>query len=376
MKNKRANGDFGRLKTKIFLQSIAIILTSVLLIGAVYIFLLSGRFADAIVALFQNILWLDYTRALSLYQTVFRNNMTEWFLGSMLCAFLVFFRFFISWFTRYFDEVNQGINALSDEKGGDIVLSPELAPVEKKINAVRQTLEKRELENKLSEQRKNELIVYLAHDIRTPLTSVIGYLNLLEEAPDIPAEQKKKYTGIALEKAYRLETLINQFFEISRYNLQEMVLEPERFDLHFLFTQLIDEFYPLLFSKGKTIKMLAPPELYLVGDAEKLARVFNNILRNAIAYGNPGSEIVLEATPEDTHISVSITNWGKTIPAHKLETIFERFYRLDEARSSTLGEAGLGLAIAKEIVALHSGKITASSENGKTVFTVSLPLQK
>jgi signal transduction histidine kinase len=226
---------------------------------------------------------------------------------------------------------------------------------------------------KEAEQRKNELIVYLAHDLKTPLTSIIGYLNLLGEVTDMPREQRARYTRVALDKATRLETLITQFFEISRFNLREMVLETARFDLRYLFAQMVDEFYPLLTTQGKSVCVQAPDELWLIGDAEKLARVFNNLLRNAISYSEMDSEIVIVARRGEDGVSIQIINHGKTIPSHKLDNIFEQFFRLDEARATESGGSGLGLAIAKEIVLKHGGAITAQSENGLTTFTVTLP---
>lgn len=221
--------------------------------------------------------------------------------------------------------------------------------------------------------RRNDLVTYLAHDLKTPLTSVIGYLSLLEEAPDMPPEQKGKYTRIALDKAYRLEQLVNEFFEIARYNLQQVKLEKERIDLHYMLVQMTDEFYPLLSARGNTAALEAREDLTVYGDPAKLARVFNNILKNALAYSDPGSEIVITAGQEGGRVVLSFRNRGPAIPADKLSAIFEKFYRLDEARASGTGGAGLGLAIAKEIVEAHGGTISAQSGDGVTTFTVALP---
>ena len=134
--------------------------------------------------------------------------------------------------------------------------------------------------------RKNDLITYLAHDLKTPLTSVIGYLSLMEEVPEMPAEQRVKYVHITLDKALRLERLINEFFEITRYNLQQIVLEKESLDLSFMLVQMADEFYPILSDHGNTLKLQGTNEesIMVYGDGDKLARVFRNILKNAIAY--------------------------------------------------------------------------------------------
>ena len=223
--------------------------------------------------------------------------------------------------------------------------------------------------------RKNELVAYLAHDLKTPLTSVIGYISLLKEASDMPVEQRAKYTGIALEKALRLESLFNEFFDITRYNLQEIVLEEETFDLGFLLMQMADEFYPVLEQHGKSISIHADEDLPVTADSAKLARVFNNILKNAVSYSYDNTEIEIYAEKQENTIHVSISNFGKTIPKQKLDMIFEKFYRLDEARSTNTGGAGLGLAIAKEIVVAHGGTISVTSEKQITTFTVELPAQ-
>lgn len=222
--------------------------------------------------------------------------------------------------------------------------------------------------------RKNDLIAYLAHDLKTPLTSIIGYLSLLDEAPEIPTEQRARYVHISLAKALRLESLINEFFDITRYNLHEIVLEKETFDLSYMLVQMADEFYPLLKEHGNSISVNAEESIQIYADPVKLARVFNNILKNAIAYSYPDSDILISANLFDNTVTIVFSNHGKTIPKQKLEIIFEKFFRMDESRATNTGGAGLGLAIAKEIVTLHGGTITANSEDELTTFTVSLPL--
>lgn len=222
--------------------------------------------------------------------------------------------------------------------------------------------------------RKNDLIAYLAHDLKTPLTSVIGYLSLLKEAPDMPREQEVRYTNIALEKAMRLESLINEFFEITRYNLHEIILEEERFDLGYMLMQMAEEFYPVLEPRGKSVTICAAEDLLITADPDKLARVFNNILKNAAAYSYDNTEIEIHTGLQDDTVQVSVSNFGRTIPPQKLERIFEKFYRLDDARSAHTGGAGLGLAIAKDIVDAHGGSICVTSRNQVTTFTVVLPV--
>ncbi len=249
----------------------------------------------------------------------------------------------------------------------------EYAEVSAQMAEIKSTMQRHEQILKEEAARKNDLITYLAHDLRTPLTSVLGYLNLLSEVPDMPSEQKMKYVNIALDKAQRLEKLINEFFDITRYNLQQIELEEETIDLSYMLVQMTDEFYPLLSAHGNTINLQTEEGVTIHGDPVRLARVFSNILKNAIAYSYRDTAINVWTERAEKEVRIFFRNSGKTIPTRKLDSIFEKFFRLDEARTSDTGGAGLGLAIAKEIVALHGGTITASSEQEKTTFCVSLP---
>lgn len=278
------------------------------------------------------------------------------------------------WVTGYFREVNQGIESLLADDEKQIQLSPEMLPFERKLNSVKQTLAERKMETALAEQRKDELVMYLAHDIRTPLTSVIGYLNLLEEDPNMPPEQRAARVHIVLEKAYRLETMVNEFFEITKYKSQKITLSKETIDLYYMLVQLSDELSPVLAPRGNTVTLHLDENLTIEADPEKLARVFNNILKNAASYSFPHTEIVISAEKLEHEVIIRFQNSGEDIPNEALASLFNKFYRVDQSRSSDTGGTGLGLAIAKEIVTLHGGAISASSKNHMVTFTVSLPL--
>ena len=168
-------------------------------------------------------------------------------------------------------------------------------------------------------QRKNDLITYLAHDLKTPLASVIGYLSLLDEAPDMPEEQKAKYVGITLDKAYRLEELINEFFDITRFNLQSIVLSKGRINLPYMLRQMADEFYPILSPQGKQAVVHAPDELTLWGDADKLSRVFNNVLKNAAAYSYEDSVIDITVIAQGDNVVVTFADHGDPIVSFHVE---------------------------------------------------------
>lgn len=263
---------------------------------------------------------------------------------------------------------------LKQEVSQEELFPREYAEIAAELAQAKSSMQRQEQLLKEEAGRKNDLITYLAHDLKTPLTSVIGYLSLLDEAADMPAPQREKYIHITLDKAYRLEKLINEFFDITRYNLQQIVLEEETIDLYYMLVQLTDEFYPLLSAHGNTIKLTAPEQLIIHGDPSRLARVFNNILKNAVAYSYPDTAIEVTASVSDTEVWICFQNHGATIPEHKLDSLFEKFFRLDENRSTNTGGAGLGLAIAREIITLHGGTITAESQNELTSFIISLPL--
>lgn len=216
-------------------------------------------------------------------------------------------------------------------------------------------------------------MVYLAHDLKTPLTSVIGYLTLLRDEPELSPAMRARYTGVALEKAERLEDLINEFFDITRFSLTHLELEKGDTDLKRMLEQMCSEFGPVLAQRGMTCQLDLPGELRAVCDSDKIARVFDNLLNNACHYAYSDSVLRVAARAEETKIVMTFCNAGPTIPPEKLARMFEQFFRLDTSRGTRTGNAGLGLAIAKEIVEAHGGTITARSGGEEVLFTVTLP---
>lgn len=241
------------------------------------------------------------------------------------------------------------------------------------MNRVReQTLQS--LKNaQIADQRRDDLLVYLAHDLKTPLTSVLGYLKLIEDEPEITPELVCKYTGIARKKAQRLEELINEFFEITRFSTQKLSLELTQTHLSRMLMQITYEFNPILAEKGLEWDLQIAENIEIMCDADKLERAIDNLIRNAVNYSYPNTKIFFSLTQISDGIRICVQNKGQTIPPEKLERIFEQFYRLDAARSSDTGGAGLGLAIAKEIIELHHGTIAAYSENENIQFIIHLP---
>ena len=337
--------------------------------------LLQDPFARSVLWVCQNLFGCDEAGALEIYQHVFRNHKGTWLLVGTILLMLGAFYVAMGRFIRWLDQIGAAVRQVVNETGETVRLPKELRPVEEDLRSIQRTLGGRETEAREAEQRRQDLVAFLAHDLKTPLTSVLGYLNLLHDEPGLTAEQRAKYTGIALDKAKRLEELISEFFDITRMDFRTLGGNGEPIQLSILLEQLVDEFYPAFAGKDLTCRTDIASRLVVRGDPDKLARVFDNLLRNAFHYSFPGSTVRITGQQEADTVVLTFTNEGRTIPAEKLERIFDQFFRLDSSRATRTGGAGLGLAIAKEIIALHGGTIRAASADNRITFTVRLPLQ-
>lgn len=279
---------------------------------------------------------------------------------------------FIVRLLKYIDEIVAAAKQLTSPAEQEISLRGTLFEIEQELNLSRERALRNSELAKEAEKRKNDLIMYLAHDLKTPLTAVVGYLTLLRDEPELSPGLKAKYTGIALEKALKLEELINEFFEITRFNLTNITLDLHRINLSRMLEQICDEFTPILAQKGLIWETEIPKNIQLLCDPDKLERVFDNLIRNSINYSYENTPIWLKLQQDGGYVIIVVENRGKAIPKEKLNRIFEQFYRLDSSRNSETGGTGLGLAIAKEIVKLHNGDIRAESEGERIRFIVRL----
>lgn len=371
MKN-RENQAFGQLRLKLFLRTAATLLLSVAAVYGLYTLVLRGNFAQWSVSLLQTLWDLDYGEALALYERTVRQHVDGLIWLSMFLAFLGLMAIYLRWFTGYFTKLSRGMDAILEGSAGEIQLPPELLALAGKMNAVKGMLQQQKHEMQLAEQRKNDLVMYLAHDLKTPLASSISYLNLLLDQKEIPQALREKYLSIALGKAERLEELINEFLDCAKFNLSHVTLQYSQVDLTRLLEQLVYEFQPFFAEKDLGCQLTLPETATLRCDGEKMQRVFDNLLRNAVLYSDDGSEIGITLQQQEDSVTIRFQNHGPTIPQEKLERIFEQFYRLDTGRSTS--GTGLGLAIARQIVTLHRGSLTAESEEALTTFAVTLPL--
>lgn len=226
-----------------------------------------------------------------------------------------------------------------------------------------------------AEKSKSELVTNIAHDLRTPLTSIVGYLDILRSKRDgLDAGTAAHYTDIAYEKSKKLEKLINELFGFTKLSGGELVMHVSSLDLVQLLAQLLEEFYPSFVNAGLHYELIADREsLGIEGDPELLARVFENLIGNAIKYGAEGKQLRVYLVTEENFVTVRVVNYGKLIPAEELPHVFDRFYRVEQSRNAKTGGTGLGLTIAKNIVEMHRGEITVTSDWSGTAFVVRLP---
>lgn len=369
--NRRQN-DYAALKRKIFTR---ILIAAGCAVVAVVVFrmLAYGRMADWLVNTFTDIFRIDWDSASKIYHFAIRNYLELLFAVAIIVLVVVGFRLVIKSFTIYLDEIAEGIDCLNGDQDAEIKLSPELGAIENRLRNLQQTLLRRQQQSRQSEQRRNDLVIYSAHDIRTPLTSALGYLILLDGNPEMPAEERKKYTGIALAKTRELDSMINELFEITRYNLHDIALDMSPVDLCSLLLQMREEHYPQLQGGNKTLRLDVDEDTVVYGDAEKLARVFNNLLKNAIAYSRPDSAITVSARQSEESVTVFFQNQCDPIPQDQMDRIFDPFVRMKGSSAADVAGAGLGLAITKEILELHGGTIRAENTDGGVRFTMTLP---
>ena len=301
-------------------------------------------------------------------------------LGYMLLGMMVFSVTFLLLQERSVSYIGRISDAVRDISEGDLNTTVEVigddefssmaANLNKMVEEIRQLMDK----EREAERTKNELITNVAHDLRTPLTSIIGYLEILsgKSAPLTP-EMHKKYIDIANIKSKRLEKLIEDLFGFTKLNYGKISMRVAKVDIVKLLGQLLEESYPNFSNKGLSYELQSNvPARIISADGNLLARLFDNLINNAIKYGAEGKRVLVKVQASAETVQVSVTNYGYVIPAEELPMIFDKFYRVEQSRSTNTGGTGLGLAIVKNIVDMHGGDITVKSDLNGTVFTVTL----
>ena len=318
------------------------------------------------------------------------NSRFAWFIileviACFIFFFAVYFIFFTKRITDYFEKLDRGIEEFSEgnfDINFEIRNEDELSNMARNLNRTTGEI-KRILDKERNEEKsRKEFITSIAHDLRTPLTSVIGYLQLVmskayESRNNEELQLKnEEYIRVAYDKAIRLQGLIEDLFSFTKTDSTELRLHLEEIDVVKLMEQLADECYPSLQDAGLTLEFRKSADVMMIeADGELMARAVANLLTNGIKYGKDGKKLIIELyrENENSDLYIRVINYGRLIPKKDIEHIFDKFYRVEDSRSIETGGTGLGLAITKNIVNLHGGSINVKSDLYGTVFEIILP---
>ena len=298
---------------------------------------------------------------------------------SILAIFLFIFYFLklTRKFSTYMGVLTYGIDEIANgnfEYPIEIPCQDEFGEIAKKVNRMAVNIHTIMENDRRGEDRKHELITSVAHDLRTPLTSVIGYLELLRNSK-VDDNTKDHYLQIVYSKSKRMEQLLEDLFSYTKYTYGNIATITEPVDIVKLLEQLVEEFYPSFEENKLTYEFYKDcSTLVSYADGNLLARAFANLIGNAIKYGVDGKRVELYFAHKSNQMYIIVKNYGTIIPQEDLPHIFERFYRVENSRSQETGGSGLGLAIAKSIVVMHHGEISAKSNLNGTIFEVKLPI--
>ena len=306
-------------------------------------------------------------------------------------SFIVFVEIFfklIDFTIEYIRKLRRSIQQVTSGNYGvqcEIEYDDELGSLAANINVLSKTLLAKEKESEKlkekekaaldiernAERQKNELITNVAHDLRTPLTTIVGYLELIKDDTALSKEDVHKYSGIAYEKSIRLQEMMDDLFEFTKLDNADIKLNKSMINLSGLIMQMTDEFYPSFKDCNITPIVDLPEEnIYVQGDGQLLARVFDNLISNALKYGYHNTDLKIEVSGDEKYATVKVINHGDTIAPEDIPLLFNKFYRTDSSRNSKTGGTGLGLAITKNIVDLHHGDISVTSDDQITTFIV------
>ena len=276
----------------------------------------------------------------------------------------------------YLEEINGGLAKIAKghfEHQIPVRENHDLGRIAESINAMSEQLDRSIQEERNAEKTKNDLITGVSHDLRTPLTSILGFLEIIDKDRYTDEVELRYYMNIAYEKSLSLKKLIDDLFEYTRIN-NGMPLHLRELDLTGLIEQLAEEFVPSLEQANMTIRTHVPDQPVMIkADGDQLVRAYENLISNAIKYASSGKYIDIYIEKNDGHVVVRICNYGEPIPKRDLPYIFERFYRVEQSRSKATGGTGLGLAITKSIFDVHGGQISVESSSKQTVFETRLP---
>lgn len=297
-----------------------------------------------------------------------------------ICFFIIYFLLFIKRIVKDMTYISDRIIDIADGKSDEKIIierQDEIGEIAGRINEMTEQINQLITSERDALQSNKDLIACVAHDLRTPITSVKGYLDLALDTKHYDLEQRQKYVRIAQTRANRLEYLIHDLFNYTKLTSGEITLHRSKIDLVQLVEQMVEEFYPLFQEEElecTTKYNISYLEMNM--DGELIARAVQNLLSNAIKYGKDGKHVYVELECLEQEVQIRVTNYGLVIPEESIKHLFDKFYRVERSRNVKTGGTGLGLNIAQEIVHLHGGRIQVTSGASGTCFTIALPLHK
>lgn len=297
-----------------------------------------------------------------------------------ICFFIIYFLLLIKRIVKDMTYISDRIIDIADGKSDEKIIierQDEIGEIAGRINEMTEQINQLITSERDALQSNKDLIACVAHDLRTPITSVKGYLDLALDTKHYDLEQRQKYVRIAQTKANRLEYLIHDLFNYTKLTSGEITLHRSKIDLVQLVEQMMEEFYPLFQEEElecTTKYNISYLEMNM--DGELIARAVQNLLSNAIKYGKDGKHVYVELECLEQEVQIRVTNYGLVIPEESIKHLFDKFYRVERSRNVKTGGTGLGLNIAQEIVHLHGGRIQVTSGASGTCFTIALPLHK
>lgn len=300
----------------------------------------------------------------------------------LFMGFLLFMIYFLLITRRITKDMGYISNCISNIAAGEMGVritginrDDEIGEIVLQVNHMSDEIDRLMKSEREALQANKDMIACVAHDLRTPLTSIIGYLQLATDTEKYELEERQKYACIAMRKANRMQGLIEELFNYTKLMSGEISLHRSSIDIVKLVEQMTEEFYPLFMENNLEYSLKQNVySLVMEVDGELIARAVSNLISNAVKYGKDGKTVYIEIERYEKELQIRVTNFGLVIPEESLEHIFDKFYRVENSRSSQTGGTGLGLNIAQEIAVLHGGKITVKSGIKGTCFTIALPI--
>lgn len=297
------------------------------------------------------------------------------FIFSAFIGIILFF-YMSSKKMKYLFSITEGVKQISrGDLGHKIVIQghDELSTLAESINDMSENLMNQMEAERAIEKSKNDLITNVSHDLKTPLTSIIGYLSLIKEGKYEDEEMLSEYVDIVYDKSEGLKKLIRDLFDYTMLSNTRELIHPSKVDFNQLMYQILDE-YTMLFQEAnmELVCELDDEEIDLLIDSDKIVRVFENLLTNAIKYGDENSQVIVVTDVLEDYVLIEISNETSEVNEYNVEKIFERFYKIDKSRTNVVEGSGLGLAISKSIIELHGGDIKSHVEDDRLVITIKL----